>query len=153
MRTFRSEREAKEYLIQRILDQANRVREPLTDLERKMLYFSETGWTLTGIEEVNREFEARCDVPAYERKILALATSARADDELLGVDAVADWDAAVDRLSGGDHYLLVLMNPALVPPAPVKPKGGLRRLLLTAGAIAVGCVVLFVLVEVVFRRG
>lgn len=150
MRTFRSEREAKEYLIQRILDQANHVREPLTDLERKMLYFSETGWTLTGIEEVNREFEARCDVPAYERKILALAASARAEDETLGADAVADWDAAVDRLSSGDHYLLVLMNPALVPPAPVKPKGN-RRLILAACA-AVVCGFLFVLVEIVFRR-
>ncbi len=152
MRTFRSEREAKEYLVQRIMDQANRVREPLTDLERKMLYFSETGWTLTGIEEVNAEFEARCDVPAYERRILALATSARADEETLGADAVADWDAAVDRLSSGDHYLLALMNPALVPPAPVRPKGDLRRLVLAACAAVVCLLLLFALVDVVRQR-
>lgn len=142
MRIFRTESEAKEYLIQRIVAQARRDGEPLTDVERKMLYFSETGWTLPGIMEANAEFERTCDEATYERKILALAINAQADATADG-DAASDWRAAVDKLSGGDHYLLVLIDPRLAAPPLAKASGGrFRNILLAACAvIAAGLVV------------
>lgn len=143
MRIFRTESEAKEFLIHRIAEQARRDGEPLTDLERRMLYFSETGWTLPGMAETNTEFERVCDEAAYERKILALALNAQADDRAAGGDASADWHAAVDFLSGSDHYIQVLIDPRLAaPPQPRKPSPHLRRILLAASAVvAVGLVV------------
>ena len=53
MARFGSAREAKEFLISRIVDQAQRDGVPLSEVERKMLYFSETGWTLPDIMSVN----------------------------------------------------------------------------------------------------
>ncbi|MDR3738721.1 MAG: hypothetical protein P4L40_06835 [Terracidiphilus sp.] len=153
MRTFSSEREAKEYLIERIVDQANRVGESLTEIERKMLYFSETGWTLPDIMAVNDEFERTCDNDAYERKILSLAISARADDEAAGGDATGDWDAAVEKLSESDHYLLVLINPELVSASLTKrPPGDFRRLILMAVAVVAGLLFLVWIVHAVRDR-
>jgi hypothetical protein len=52
-RTFSSGREAKEYLIAQIVLEAERDGMPLSETERKMLYFTETAWTLPDIWEVN----------------------------------------------------------------------------------------------------
>jgi hypothetical protein len=69
-----TEREAKEYLAERIAAEAAREGKPLTEIERKMLYFTETGWTLPDMIQVNAEFERRdYDYDTYERKILGLA--------------------------------------------------------------------------------
>lgn len=54
---FPSAREAKEFLVSRIVEQARRENTPLSEIERKMLYFSETGWTLPDIMEGNEEFD------------------------------------------------------------------------------------------------
>jgi hypothetical protein len=104
---FRTVREAKEHLVSRIVAEADRETAPLTEVERKMLYFSETGWTLPGILKVNAEFERDYDQDAYERKIAALVREleARATDE-----EQAAWDDAVLKLCEGDHYLLVLIG-------------------------------------------
>ena len=53
MRTFNSGREAKEYLIAQIVLEAEREGMPLSETERKMMYFTETAWTLPDIWEVN----------------------------------------------------------------------------------------------------
>ena len=50
-------REAKEYLIDRILSQADRDATPLSNVERKMLYFSESGWTLSDMMAISQEFD------------------------------------------------------------------------------------------------
>jgi hypothetical protein len=49
---FHSAREAKEFLISRIVEEARRENIPLSEVERKMLYFSETDWTLPDIMQV-----------------------------------------------------------------------------------------------------
>ena len=58
---FRTQREAKEYLAERIVSEAVREGVPLSEIERKMLYFSETDWTLPNILEINAEFERDYD--------------------------------------------------------------------------------------------
>ena len=69
MRTFSSGREAKEYLIAQIVMEAEREGTPLSETERKMLYCTETAWTLPDIWEVNEAFERDYDQPAYEAKV------------------------------------------------------------------------------------
>jgi len=64
---FPTVRAAKEYLAGKITEQAVREGAPLTEVERKMLYFSETGWTLPGIMAVSEEFDRDCDQDEYER--------------------------------------------------------------------------------------
>jgi hypothetical protein len=95
---FRTEREAKEYLAGRIVEEAKYEGTPLTEVERKMLYFTETGWTLPDMMAVNKEFERDYDEDGYEQKIGGLAAK------------IQDRDDAVLKLSEGDHYLLILIN-------------------------------------------
>lgn len=106
---FRSIRAAKEYLIQRILAEAERDGVPLTDVEQRMLYFSETGGTLPGIAETNEIFERDYDQDGYEEKIAGiirtLLSKATTEEQ-------SKWDDAVLKLCDGDHYLLVLIDAA-----------------------------------------
>jgi hypothetical protein len=69
MNHFSNAREAKEFLVSNIVAEAQRENVPLSDVEQKMLYFSETGWTLPNIMEVNDEFERDYDTPTYEKKL------------------------------------------------------------------------------------
>jgi hypothetical protein len=57
MKAFHSGREAKEFLISRIVQEAQRENVPLSETERKMLYFTESGWTLPDIMKVNEDFD------------------------------------------------------------------------------------------------
>jgi len=66
---FASGREAKKYLVERIVEEARREDVPLSEIETKMLYFSETAWTLPDILEVNETFEREYDEVEYEQKV------------------------------------------------------------------------------------
>lgn len=72
MNQFSSAREAKEYLVSRIVDEAQREGVALSEVERKMLYFTETAWTLPDIMEVSDEFDRDYDQNEYEKKIAGL---------------------------------------------------------------------------------
>ena len=84
MARFETERAAKEYLIERIVAEAKRGGVPLTEVERKMLYFTESGWTLPNILEVNAAFERDYDDDEYERKIAELARRIEESDVVKG---------------------------------------------------------------------
>ena len=58
---FHSGREAKEYLISEIVEGAQRENIPLSEVERKLLYFTESGWTLPDIMKVNEDFDREYD--------------------------------------------------------------------------------------------
>lgn len=107
---FRTERDAKEYLIDRILAESERHGVPLADLERKTLYFSETGWTLPDMLEVNAEFEREFDNEEYERKIAGLVREIEKRNQITGGEQQSRWDDAIVKLGEGDHYLLVLID-------------------------------------------
>jgi hypothetical protein len=110
MSPFKSVREAKEYLIQRILARAERDATPLSDIERKMLYFSETGWTLPNIMAINQEFDEAYDQDEYERKIGQIIC--RIHDQPDTERDKERWDEALKCLREEDHYLLVLIDGA-----------------------------------------
>lgn len=108
MQLFSSGREAKDYLIAQIVAEAQLERVPLSETERKMMYFTETAWTLPEIEEVREDFERDYDQTEYEAKIGELASRARARaGKTTGLDR---WKEAVGVLEGEDHYLLILLG-------------------------------------------
>jgi hypothetical protein len=147
-----SVREAKDFLVSRIVIEAKRQNVPLSEIERKMLYFSETAWAPPGMLEVNAEFERDCDEDEYERKIARLARSIETQLKDGDEEESDRWYAAIEKLSEGDHYLVVMLNPS---PATVsqsaRPPGDLLKLWLTGFGIAIGFFVLFILYERFFE--
>lgn len=137
MEQFHSERKAKEYLIGKLVEEAEREGKPLSEIERKMLYFTETGWTLPDMMEVNAGFERDYDNDDYERKICGLGQAIEAQLEGVGAAESDAWYAAIQKLSEGDHYLLVLLNPRLLPAATSKRSSGnlLKLSLITVGVV------------------
>ena len=77
MNAFHSGREAKEFLISRIVAEAQRENVPLSEFERKMLYFTESGWTLPDMTTVCEDFDREYDQNGYEKKIASLIRQAR----------------------------------------------------------------------------
>lgn len=107
---FRTIREAKGYLAGRIAEEAERDGIPLTEVERKMLYFTETGWTLPEMKQVSSEFDRDYDQGEYEQKIGGLACKIQSRLRAQGDHEADTWDQAVTELSHGDHYLFLLVD-------------------------------------------
>ena len=135
MEIFKTTRDAKEYLVSRILAEADRAGVQLSDIERKMLNFSETGWTLSDMQEVSEVFDRDYDQADYEAKIAGIIRNARPTD---GLD-LEMWNEAVYTLAREDHYLSVLIGEGnnSVRPAAVSPLVDRLKLVATAAVIIV----------------
>jgi hypothetical protein len=109
---FATDREALDFLAGRIASQAKRENVPLSDVERKMLYFSEISWTLPDMATVSAEFDQNYNQDEYERKIGQLIAGITANHHGQNEQEEEKWDAAVIKLSEGDHYIQVLLKVA-----------------------------------------
>jgi len=98
MSLFHSAREAKEFLASRIVEQAQHEGVPLSDVERKMRYFSETDSTLPDINAVSEEFDRVCDQDDYENKGTGLVKGAY-KRTFRNSDEYHKWWSAVRLLS------------------------------------------------------
>jgi hypothetical protein len=74
VKTFTDTREAKEFLINNIVEEAEHENAPLSDTERKMLYFTETAWMPEDTWQANEIFDRDYDQNAYEHRIAQLAS-------------------------------------------------------------------------------
>ncbi len=108
-RTFASTREAKEYLIDWIVVEARRLGVSLSEVERKMLYASRTGWTPPDMDEVRDTFDRYHDAVEYELKMTNLIRLARMEVAAAGPDEMSAWNEAVRVLGGEEHYLLQMI--------------------------------------------
>jgi len=133
---FATTRDAKEFLVSRIVTEAQREGVPLSETERKMLYFSETAWTLPDIEEVSEAFDRDYDQASYEEKIGALVRNLRADSRKNNRSDYDSWTEAARKIQREDHYLLVLISASGSKSSP--PVGFLK---LAAIGFALACVV------------
>jgi hypothetical protein len=111
-------REAKDFLVQETAKQAELEGVALSELEKRMMYFTESGYVPEDPIALNEEFEAQYDTDEYEAKIAKLLHHAyqRAGKESDGTRR--RFDTAVKSLRRGDHYLLVMwdMRPGLHGP-------------------------------------
>jgi hypothetical protein len=131
MGRFRSAREAKEFLVARIVDEAKLESVSLSEIERKMLYFSETYWTLPDIMHVNEEFDREYDQDEYEKKITHLVIKASAHDRKESRDKYDAWLEAIRLLEKEDHYILVMVQAA-----EMRPRGDQFKLFIAGLSIA-----------------
>ena len=89
MKAFHTGREAKEFLISKIVAEAESENVILSNIERKMLYFTESAWTLPDMMEVYEDFDRGYDQAEYERKIAKLVKKA---DKRLRKNPREDYD-------------------------------------------------------------
>jgi hypothetical protein len=131
MKTFHSGREAKEFLISQIVAEAQRENVPLSDVERKMLYFTESAWTLPDILNVSEDFDREYDQRTYEGKIAKLVTKVDKRFRKGSRDDYERWWAAIRFLQREDHYLSVMIRLA-----GLRPRGDQLKLFITGLGIA-----------------
>jgi len=105
-------REAKEFLIAQILAEADRQGAPLDDVERRMLYFTETAWMPDDTWEASEKFDLDYNQDAYEKKIANLIRDARQRDAA----NEQQWAEAISALALEDHYLSVMICARTRPP-------------------------------------
>jgi hypothetical protein len=139
VQTFATARDAKEFLVGRIITEAQREGVPLSEVERKMLYFSETAWTLPDIAEVSATFDREYNQAEYEQKIAKLIRQIRANARTDNREEFDAWTEAIRTLGQEDHYLLVLVAAA---GASGRPRGDVLRLWVTA--LAIVCIILVI---------
>jgi hypothetical protein len=104
-------RQAKDFLVTQTAEQARIEGVSFSDIERRMMYFTETpGECFEDPIVLNEEFEAQCDMNEYEKKTSQLMTSAYKRLKKDGGDAISQWQEAIKILKKGDHYILVLWS-------------------------------------------
>jgi hypothetical protein len=141
VRTFAAARDAKEFLVSRIITEAQREGVPLSETERKMLYFSETAWTLPDIAEVSDAFDRDYDQARYEEKIGSLIRNLRADSRKNNRSDYEAWTEAVRRIQREDHYLLALISASRSKNSP--PVGFLKPVAIGFGLAGFICAVAY----------
>jgi len=100
---------AKEFLVDRVVDQARREKVSLSDVEVRMLGFSEPAASAAGTD-TSSTFERDYDDEAYETKIALLLNHVYDRDVEGGLKA--DWDRHLDEIADEDLYLLVMLEKA-----------------------------------------
>jgi hypothetical protein len=108
-------RDAKQFLISRVIQEGELEHVPLSDIEKKMLYFTEVHPSLPDIYEVNAEFERNYDSSEYEAKVARLLKNARDRDGKESPSRELAWEDALDALRKEDHYILVMVGQAFRP--------------------------------------
>lgn len=103
---------AKQFLVSKVLDEAELERVTLSEIEKKMLHFTEVQPSLPDIYEVNAEFERNDDSEAYEVKVAGLLKNARHRDRERSAAQEQQWREALDALKNEDHYILVMVSQA-----------------------------------------
>jgi competence CoiA-like predicted nuclease len=105
--------EAKDFLVQQTAEQATLEHVPLSDLEKRMMYFTETDKCLEDPIALNDAFEAEYHTDEYESKISKLTRHAHSRIKKENPEAARKWKEAIQELSKGDHYILILCNEGL----------------------------------------
>jgi hypothetical protein len=131
--------DAKQFLIDRVIEEAELEQVRLSEVEKKMLYFTEAQPSLPDIYEINAEFERNCDADDYEDKIADLLKKARDRDSRESPGREQEWKDALSALKKEDHYILVMVAQAFKA-GPATGTGNRLRDLLIYVAIGVGLV-------------
>jgi len=145
MKAFHSGREAKEFLISRIVAEAQRENIPLSEVERKMLYFTESGWTLPDMTAVYEDFDRDYSQHKYEKKIAKLIRKAAKHDYKESREEYDAWWSAIRFLQREDHYISVMIKIA-----GLRPAGDQLRLFGTALAFVI-CFMLVLFLSIKYQ--
>jgi hypothetical protein len=129
-------KEAKDFLAQQTAEQAALDSVPFSDIEKRMMYFTESDdASCDNPLEVNNEFEAQYDGAEYEAKISRLLHHAYDRLKVKAPERKRMWDLAVRELRKGDHYFLVLWD---IKPPSEHPRLDFFKLLACSLLVAIG---------------
>jgi hypothetical protein len=132
-------REAKDFLVQHAVEQAAIENVRLSDLEKRMMYFTESDDRTEDPAKLDEEFSAIYDSEEFEARTAGLLH--RAYRRLLKVDKnkARAWHNAIRQLRKGDHYIVVLWD---IGPRE-RPPGDSLKLLGAAVLVVIVGVALF----------
>jgi hypothetical protein len=85
---------------------------PISEIERKMLYFSEQQQEPDDLFDVNAKFDERYDTQEYEAKIAGLIKRAYERDRESSDQLAQQWLDQIRALQKEDHYILVMVSQA-----------------------------------------
>lgn len=108
-------KQAKDFLVQQAVEQAAVEGVSLSDIEKKMMYFTESDASCENPIELNEQFEAQYDATKYETKMSRLLRHAYERLKSEDPERLREWSVSIRTLRKGDHYLLVLWD--LEPPS------------------------------------
>ena len=138
-------KEAKDFIVQETVVQSSLESISLSDLERRMMYFSENDpVSCSDPLNLNEKFQEQYDTDEYETKMSLLLQHAYERLKKENPEKISRWNQALQILNEGDHYLLVLWphSPATIPSPPSSIRD--RVLLLVIGLlIAMGVLLAF----------
>ena len=144
-------REAKDFLVAQTAEQAALEGVRLSDLEKRMMYFTEVEEMPEDPIKLNEEFEAEYDSDEYEAKISKLLHHAHARIKKENPQAARQWGEAILELRKGDHYILVLLNESSLTWSILRerpPRDSLK--LLAAGLVVAALLILAAFIPVKF---
>jgi hypothetical protein len=134
-------REARDFLVQQTAEQALLEGIPLSDLEKRMMYFTESEEVSENPIKPNDAFEAEYDSDEYETKISLLLHHAYSRIEKENPQALTQWKDAIRTLSKGDHYISVLWA---YEPNNVEERPRFDQPKLFGAGLAIACAALFI---------
>lgn len=105
--------EAKDFLVGQAAQQASLDGVSLSDIEKRMMYFTASAEATEDPVALNNAFEAQYDTAEYETKVSRLLSHAFLRVKKENSATARHWSAAVNVLRKGDHYILVLLNQRL----------------------------------------
>lgn len=105
-------KEAKDFLVRETAEQAELEGVPLSELEKRMMYFTEGPSAPEDPSQLNEKFEAEYATEQFEAKVTGFMRHARQRLEKEEAGKAAHWDRAIRCLEKGDHYILVLCGSA-----------------------------------------
>ena len=136
---------AKQFLLSRLIEQAQHERVPLSEVEKQMFLFSETSVSGSNPKAAEK-FDAECNRDDYEAKITKLLRRAYSRDKRTP-DGKQPWKESLSALRDEDFYGLVMVDQAGIPrPEPHLGAFGLQFVLFTVielAIIAIGSLVVF----------
>jgi hypothetical protein len=132
-------KQAKDFLVAQAAEQAAIEGVPLADLEKRMMYFTESDpASCPDPIALRDEFEGQFETPEYEAKMFKLFEHARRRLRKEDPARTRYWDDAVGGLEKGDHYILMLLGLSGAPVALERPKHDFLKLILTAMLVVAG---------------
>ena len=104
--------DAKQFLASRIVDQALLEGVPFSEIERKMLFFSEKHPSLPDMDKVTVEFDQTYERFEYEQKVSSLLCDVYRRDRRDSALA-RQWRDARRSLRWEDHYIKIMLKRGL----------------------------------------
>jgi hypothetical protein len=128
-------KQSKDFLVQQVVEQAALESAPLADVEKRMLYFTESDpASCANPIELNDQFEAQYETKEYEAKISRLLHHCYKRLKEENPERARNWNEAIRTLRKGDHYFLVLWD--ITPPSDHPTRDSFK--LLGAGLFVAG---------------